>query len=142
MSISASELRPGEKVLYIVQHHKLFLLLPLLLSLVVIGIPWLFYRILVLRTDIWIITDRRLIDKAGIISRTVKESPFEKIHNASYKQGFWGRVFNYGDVEIQTASSQGCSYLTFVANPSRVCNILMEAVDADLENRPVAQQID
>jgi uncharacterized membrane protein YdbT with pleckstrin-like domain len=93
----------------------------------------------VMRTDIWIITDRRLIDRTGIISRVVKESPFEKIHNASYKQGFWGRVFNFGDVEIQTASTEGYSRLNFVADPERAKNVLMEAVDADLENRPVGQ---
>ena len=129
------DLRPGESVLYVVRHHGLFLFWPIVLSLIAIGIPWLIYRILVLRTDLWIITDRRLVDRTGIISRTVKESPFEKIHNASYTQSLLGRIFNFGDVTIQTASSEGQSELHMVRDPSQVCKALMEAVDADLENR-------
>ena len=130
-----SDLRPGEKILYVVRHHGLFLFLPILASLVLIGIPWLIYRILVLRSDTWSITDRRLVDETGILSRSVKESPFEKIHNASYKQSLLGRIFGYGDVYIQTASAEGFSDLKMVRDPARVTRILMEAVDADLEDR-------
>ncbi|HET6203532.1 MAG TPA: PH domain-containing protein [Planctomycetota bacterium] len=134
--MKASDLRPGEKVLFVARHHGLALFWPILLSLLVVGIPWLIYRILVLKTDIWIITDRRLVDEVGILSKTVKESPFEKINNASYRQTFLGRVFGYGDVEIETASKDGASTLTFVRKPAEVCRILMEAVDADIENKP------
>ncbi len=134
--MKASDLRPGEKILYVARHHGLVLFWPILLSLVVVGIPWLIYRILVLKTDVWIITDRRLVDEVGILSKTVKESPFEKIHNATYRQSLLGRLFDFGDVQIQTASEEGASSLTFVRQPARVCRILMEAVDADLENRP------
>jgi uncharacterized membrane protein YdbT with pleckstrin-like domain len=130
-----SDLRPGERILYVARHHGLVLFWPILLSLVVVGIPWLIYRILVLKTDVWIITDRRLVDEVGILSKTVKESPFEKINNATYRQSFLGRIFNFGDVEIQTASEEGASNLTFVREPARVCRVLMEAVDADLENK-------
>src|SRR5881409_1131246 len=121
-----SDLRPGEKVLFVARHHVLYLLPPILLSLLVVGIPWLVYRILVLRTDIWIITDRRLIDEDGILTKVVKESPFEKINNATYRQTFLGRLFGFGDVEIETASTDGSSTLSFVRNPARVCRILME----------------
>jgi uncharacterized membrane protein YdbT with pleckstrin-like domain len=131
--MSDIDLRPGEQVLATVRHHGLFLFLPILLSLVVIGIPWLIYRILVMKTDIWVITDRRLVDRQGIISRTVKESPYEKIHNASYTQGLWGRLFGYGDLRVQTASTEGFSEILMVKDPDRVKSILMEAVDHDLE---------
>ena len=161
MGISESDLRPGEKILYVVRHHGLFLFWPLVVAMVFMagpwvvgavfetgqspkvnfiimafGLPWIFKQILVLQTDVWVITDRRLIDRTGIISRTVKESPFEKIHNATYKQGILGRIFDFGDIQVQTASTEGFSKLSMVKDPRRVCKVLMEAVDADIENRP------
>ena len=158
--MNESSLRQGEKILYVVRHYGLFLFWPIVLTvipvvaglvlpgvtdwgwtvyLMYLGVPgalWLIYRLLVLRTNIWTITDRRLVDETGILARTVKESPFEKIHNAEYTQGILGRIFNYGDVEIQTASAEGYSALNMVRDPSRVCKVLMESVDNDLENKP------
>lgn len=160
-----SDLREGEKILCIVRHHGLFLFWPMVLSIVAMslmiysrfiadstgwvmrywywpalpgafGVLWLLKRLLVLRTDIWVVTDRRLVDEAGILTRTVKESPFEKIHNSSYTQSILGRIFNYGDLQVQTASTAGNSQISMVRDPSSVKSILMEAVDADLENRP------
>lgn len=130
------DLRPGESVLYVVRHHGLFLFWPIVCIPLIFGIFWLIYRLMVLKTDIWVITDRRLVDRTGILARTVKESPFEKIHNAAYTQSLLGRIFGYGDVTIQTASAEGSSDLKMVRDPSQVCKALMEAVDADLENRP------
>ena len=133
-----SELRPGEKVLLVVRHHGLFLFWPIVTIPLVFGIFWLIYRILDLRTDTWTITDRRLVDEAGILTRVVTESPFEKIHNATFRQSLLGRIFGFGDVEIQTASEEGKSVLGMVKDPSRICRVLMEAVDDDIENRAPA----
>ena len=156
-----SNLRQGEKMLYVVKHHGLFLFWPVVLTVlplvaglvlpVVLDADWLLYvmalavpgglyllyKLLVLRTDVWTITDRRLVDETGIISRTIKESPFEKINNAETKQGILGRIFGYGDVTVQTASNDGYSVLTLVGDPRRVKNVLLQAVDADLEKGAV-----
>jgi uncharacterized membrane protein YdbT with pleckstrin-like domain len=131
-----SDLRDGERIICVVRHHGLFLFLPILLSLVVIGIPWLIYRLMVMKTDIWVITDRRLVDQTGIVSRTVKESPFEKINDASYTQGILGRIFDYGDLRVQTASTEGLLEIKMVKSPAQMKRALMEAVDVDLEDKP------
>ena len=154
-----SSLRQGEKILYVVRHHGLYLFGPIVLTvlpaaaglilppvtgwawlsyLLWLSIPgalWLLYRLLILRTDIWTITDRRLVDETGILARKVKESPFEKIHNAQYDQSILGRIFNFGNMQVQTASEHGASSLKMVRDPAQVKSVLMQAVDADLENK-------
>lgn len=133
--MSEIELRQGEQVLATVRHHGLFLFWPIVTVPLVFGIFWLIYRLMVMKTDIWIITDRRLVDQTGIFNREVKESPFEKIHNAAYTQGLLGRIFGFGDLRVQTASTEGFSEIRMVKNPARVKSILMEAVDDDLEGK-------
>jgi uncharacterized membrane protein YdbT with pleckstrin-like domain len=48
-----------------------------------------------------------VIDETGLLSHYAKESPLEKINNVSYDQTLFGRIFNYGHVEIQTAAEIG-----------------------------------
>ena len=134
-----SDLRPGERILHVVRHHGLFLFWPIVTIPLVFGIFWLLYRIVLRRTDLWVITDRRLVYETGVFAKVVTESPFEKIHNATYRQSPLGRIFDFGDVEVQTASEEGKSVLGMVKDPSRVCQVLMEAVDDDIENRAPAE---
>jgi hypothetical protein len=52
-------------------------------------------------------TDRILdIDQKGLFLREVNELPIENIEDVTYKQnGFWGTIFNFGNVIVQTAGS-------------------------------------
>jgi hypothetical protein len=55
-----------------------------------------------------IVTSERIIDidQKGLFVREVNELPIDNIEDVTYKQnGFWGTVFNYGDVIVQTAGS-------------------------------------
>src|SRR5688500_20155426 len=59
------------------------------------------------KVNIWVVTNYRVIDEAGLFSHFAKESPLEKINNVSYDQSLWGRILNFGHVEIQTAAEIG-----------------------------------
>jgi hypothetical protein len=55
-----------------------------------------------------IITSERIIDidQKGIFLREVNEMAMQNIQDITHKQnGFWGTIFNFGNVIIQTASS-------------------------------------
>jgi uncharacterized membrane protein YdbT with pleckstrin-like domain len=69
------------------------------------------------RTDIWAVTNLRVVDEMGILKRYSKESPFDKINNLSYDQSLLGRILGYGDVEIQTAAEDGATIYHQVAKP-------------------------
>lgn len=70
--------------------------------------------------DIWVVTNLRVIDETGLLNHYAKESPLEKINNVSYDQTIWGRIFNYGHVEIQTAAELGATDYHHVHQPKRL----------------------
>lgn len=72
------------------------------------------------KVDIWVVTNYRVIDETGLINHYAKESPLDKINNVSYDQNIWGRIFNYGHVEIQTAAEIGATDYFNVHHPKRL----------------------
>jgi Bacterial PH domain len=55
-----------------------------------------------------VVTSDRIIDidQHGVFKREVNEMPIENIEDVNYKQnGFWGTVFNYGNVIVKSAGS-------------------------------------
>lgn len=65
----------------------------------------------------WIVTNLKVISEYGVFSINTKESPLDKINNVSYRQPLLGRIFNYGNVQIQTAAGMGSTTFRFVTSP-------------------------
>jgi uncharacterized membrane protein YdbT with pleckstrin-like domain len=118
-------LQKGEQVLLITRTSWITLIVPALIAVVglviayfidffgwglAVSIPvllYFLYKYLAWRVNIWAVTNCRVIDETGLLSHYAKESPLEKINNVSYDQTLFGRIFNYGHVEIQTAAEIG-----------------------------------
>lgn len=49
-------------------------------------------------------TDKNVIGKSGFISSKAMSSSLDKVQNVSVKSGLFGKIFNYGDVTVTTAS--------------------------------------
>ena len=90
------------------------LIIPLLLF------GYLGYRVIERTNNIWAVTNWRVIDEYGFFAHNSKESPLDKINNVNYHQSVWGRIFGFGDVQIQTASEQGSTVYHMVENPRRL----------------------
>jgi uncharacterized membrane protein YdbT with pleckstrin-like domain len=88
---------------------------------------------------IWVVTNQRVIDEVGLFSHFAKESPLEKINNVSYNHSFWGRMFNYGNVEIQTAAQVGATTYYKVSNPKLLKETITQA-QTDFENQKGIRQ--
>ncbi|MDD8026796.1 MAG: PH domain-containing protein [Acidobacteriota bacterium] len=101
-------------------------------SLIVLAAALLFfgYREWYRRRDIWVVTNLRVIDEEGIFTLSSKESPMEKINNISYRQTILGRILNYGEVEIQTAASDGATLYTMITGPKKLEDTIAKARDA------------
>jgi uncharacterized membrane protein YdbT with pleckstrin-like domain len=153
-------LQKSEKVLLITYSSWTALVLPLLvaLALVVIGIVivlrvpsvwgWLvsvagvvywLLRYSVWRVNIWVVTNFRVIDEAGLLTHYAKESPLDKINNVSYDQTIAGRLFNYGHVEIQTAAEAGATDYFNVNHPKRLKDTIT-AAQAEYKNLQFSNQ--
>jgi len=91
------------------------------------------------RAYIWVVTNQRVIDETGLFSHFAKESPLEKINNVSYSQKFWGHIFNYGVVEIQTAAQVGATIYDRVHRPKLLKETITQA-QTDFENQKGVRQ--
>jgi membrane protein YdbS with pleckstrin-like domain len=141
-------LQKGEKILLVTYSSWTALVMPLLvaLALVVVGIVivvrvpsvwgWLvsvagvvywLLRYSVWKVNLWVVTNFRVIDEAGLLTHYAKESPLDKINNVSYDQTVGGRLFNYGHVEIQTAAEAGATDYYNVNHPKRLKDTITAA---------------
>ena len=70
----------------------------------VISLLWLGKVYLTWITQEYLITNRRVMKVEGIINKRSADSSLEKINDAVLTQDLWGRLFNYGDLDILTAA--------------------------------------
>jgi membrane protein YdbS with pleckstrin-like domain len=100
------------------------------LSLVLVGIPLLVGSYLQYTNTNYVVTNRGLYSKRGILSKDVKQIGFDKVQNISYSQSALGSSFGYGSVEISTAGGSGVE-LTFrsIPDPASVQELVTEQID-------------
>ncbi len=130
------QLGDNEKIVYTERHHWIFAVsemikwilvglavLVLLVALDVWLLPdqsWVSWGYLVLiipavriawgllawRMNVYVVTNRRVVEATGVINKTVMDSSLEKLTDVVLRQRLLGRVFNYGDIEVLTAASE------------------------------------
>ena len=61
-------------------------------------------------------TDRRVIQKSGFISRKTAEMNIHQVERVEVNQSILGRIFDYGSIQIH-GSGQGLEGLENVAEP-------------------------
>ena len=150
-------LKNNEKILLIIRHHWLKLVMPfliwvlvavaaivfspvstaLLIILVATIYPLAAYFIWV--HNIWAVTNIRVIDEGGVLSRHAKESPLDKINNIEYSQSFWGRIFGFGNVDIQTAAELGETNYQMIHHPKLLKDTITHAQE-EYKNIQVTNQ--
>jgi hypothetical protein len=75
----------------------------------------------------YIVTNRRVIQTAGVFSKDVVDSSLEKVNDVKLSQSFWGRMFDYGDVEILTASEVGANVFRSIGGPIEFKTTMLNA---------------
>ncbi|MFN2300213.1 MAG: PH domain-containing protein [Anaerolineales bacterium] len=75
----------------------------------------------------FVITNRRVIQLSGVISKNVTDSSLEKVNDVKLEQSLLGRLFGYGDIEILTASELGVNNIQRIADPIRYKTTMVNA---------------
>jgi uncharacterized membrane protein YdbT with pleckstrin-like domain len=151
-----TQLKKEERLLVVIRQHWLKLLLPFLAWVLFTVLLFVFlkeentkyaliiallaalypgYLYLEWKYNLWAVTNMRVVDENGFFTRYSKESPLDKINNVEYTQSIWGRMFGYGDVEIQTAAELGDSKYTMIQDPK----ILKDTITLAQEEYKTAQ---
>ena len=93
----------------------------------------------------YVVTNRRVIQIFGVINKNVTNSSLEKVNDIKMDQSFLGRLFDFGDVEILTASELGINRFNMIGDPIRFKTVMlnakmkMENHDDDFHNDKKAQ---
>jgi uncharacterized membrane protein YdbT with pleckstrin-like domain len=129
------QLGAAEKILYTERHHWVFfvaemikwilfaaavlVLVILLKAWVFESAGWLWWILLVLvipglriawgflswKMNVYVLTNRRVIESTGVLSKRVADSSLEKLTDIVLKQSIMGRVLGYGDIIVLTAAA-------------------------------------
>jgi uncharacterized membrane protein YdbT with pleckstrin-like domain len=150
MAISAKLLGEGETVVLSVRTHWKALLVPALLAVLVLiaaviagGLlpggdigRWLRYAVWVVAaiailawtgwpflnwlTATYTVTNRRLITRQGVITRTGRDIPLVRINDVSYEHGLIDRVLGCGTLVVESAGERGQVVLPDVPHVEQV----------------------
>ena len=83
----------------------------------------------------YVVTSRRVIQLSGVFSKNVTDSSLEKVNDVKMSQSFLGRMFDYGDIEILTASELGVNKFKRIGQPIQYKTAMINAKEK-LERAP------
>lgn len=94
---------------------------PGLLTILLLAVPVALFVVEFLKwaNRQYIVSNRRVIQIDGVINKNVIDSSLEKVNDVRMTQSLLGRLLNFGDVEILTASELGVNAFRNIANPIR-----------------------
>jgi len=95
--------------------------------LVLVPLAGMIRDILVWSNRQYIVTNRRVIQISGVLSKDVVDSSLEKVNDVKMSQSFFGRLFNYGDIEILTASEMGVNNFRYIGDPIKFKTAMLNA---------------
>ena len=109
----------------------LLVLISLVLALWPPAVPWaalgyllLLLPILSLGRDVavwmnhkFVVTNRRILHVEGVLDKDITDSSLEKVNDVKLEQSLWGRMLDFGNVEILTASELGVNKFNQIAGP-------------------------
>jgi hypothetical protein len=68
------------------------------------ALVWIGWRYASWTFQDYIVTNRRVMQVEGIVNKVSRDSSLEKINDAVLRQGLFGRLLHFGDLEVLTAS--------------------------------------
>lgn len=137
-------LKKDETILLITRQHWIRLALPIFVWIIAATLLiWLadvtgfvitfvaaaypIFEYLNYKSNLWCVTNLRVVDESGFFGRYSKESPLDKINNVEYDQSIWGRIFGYGNVDIQTAAEMGETTYELIHHPKLLKDTITHA---------------
>ncbi len=167
MSFTKKQLMPGENLIVLARQHPLVLFKPVLVNAIALalliglsvysqqiwflalyGIPliYLIWSFLSWRRKEYILTDRRVVLQEGVLSVSSFDASLDKINNVYHNQSFLGRLLNYGNVGLETASEVGTTTFELLSQPVNFKNSIVRQrelyrMDSGLAGRPLPPNI-
>jgi uncharacterized membrane protein YdbT with pleckstrin-like domain len=118
-----SNLIAGEQVIYEAKNHWVTFIS--WRSLLTLGLlPYID-----LKTNEYVITNKRVMIKIGLVSRKTLEMNLSKVESISVNQGIIGRILSYGDMTVVGSGGTTESFY-YISNPLKFRKNYQEASNA------------
>jgi uncharacterized small protein (DUF1192 family) len=75
----------------------------------------------------YVLTNRRVLQVAGVLNKTSMDSSLEKINDARLSQSVFGRIFGFGDLDILTAADTGVDRFRMLRDPIAFKRAMLDA---------------
>ena len=72
----------------------------------IILVLWVIRPFLDWLTTQYVFTNRRIITRAGFIAKQGRDMPLAKVNNVSFEVSLFGRILNYGRLDVTSASDE------------------------------------
>jgi uncharacterized membrane protein YdbT with pleckstrin-like domain len=101
------------------------------LSIAAIGsaIVWLVVRYARWLTTHFVVTDRRIIFRAGLFTKRGVEIPLDRVNTVHFSQGLFERMVGAGDLLIESGGESGQQHFTDIRQPDRVQGVIHAEMD-------------
>ena len=96
-------------------------------ALILGGLGVLGWHILRYLNQEYVLTNRRVLQVAGVLNKTSTDSSLEKINDARLSQSLFGRIFGFGDLDILTAAETGVERFRMIRNPVGFKKAMLDA---------------
>lgn len=110
---------------YISRFEGFIALVLMIASLVPLGIA--VYRFLWWRAEEYMVTNFRIIQVQGILSKRTLDSSLGQVNDVEMKQSVFGRMFDFGDINIVTGSDVAINDLIGIDQPFQFKRALIDA---------------
>jgi hypothetical protein len=110
-------------------------------ALVIGGVAVLGWHILRYLSQEYVLTNRRVMQVAGVLNKTSTDSSLEKINDARLSQSVFGRIFGFGDLDILTAAETGIERFVMLRDPIGFKKAMLDAkheYERDMAGTPMA----
>jgi hypothetical protein len=99
-----------------------------------VGVLNFIWVALTFRSNEYVLTNRRVMQVGGVINKHSTDSSLEKINDAALSQSFFGRIFNFGDLDVLTASEAGIERFRMIHDPVQFKKTMLDVKhDYELE---------
>src|SRR5688500_5967800 len=110
-------------------------------ALVIGGLAVLGWHLLRYLNQEYVLTNRRVLQVAGVLNKTSTDSSLEKINDARLSQSVFGRIFGFGDLDILTAAETGIERFVMLRDPIGFKKAMLDAkheYERDMAGTPMA----
>lgn len=83
----------------------------------------------------YVFTNRRVIVRSGVLTKTGRDVPLSKINNVSFEVSLLGRILNFGALDIQSAGENEGLRIVDVPDVERIQRDVYELSERDDERR-------